>query len=706
MSATRRIHRLCAAPAALLALCLSFIAAPAAALQLQWSGGATDLSLSQSTRAMLVLQADPGQSKLPGSWRLQWVADSSGIHFPAVDAAAACPSDTANTGAIVPPATPADSAANLSTAYFCSSGSPVPTAYYLVDLVAGSRGKLRVIALNPSDTTQTIVSNEVTFGGGIDGDFAPAILATVYAHADTQLVVSAVGAGLAAVASTSLEAADGTWSFPLALSQRSDALVTATGTTAAAVPECVLNASLENGPTLQAPVSAESPNLPMTPLFLSEMYDPDPNFYPKDFALVYTPGKFHVIYIRHNAWERSHGGAALPDSLNERAFGHRWTSDWVNWNQDAPPADTTLLTTLDGTWDDTHVWAPTIVQQGLEFYMFYTGVHDDPITGFRVQKMGLARSFDLSHWTRNGDPVNSVNDVFWADQSIRRELPFRDPFVMRDPTRPSGWLMYFVATMRDRVPQMAVGAAQSVSDTLGGRWTNLTIPLYVTDNAHTFGGGKAESPHVFWDHGSWQLLFTTGSGHPISIATNPGVPIDTVASDSANWATTRLYYELLSAGESSSDAATVDRWSATEYLSVFGREFLGAYDGVGIRIQEMHWLGTTPDYFSLTDVAADANRDDAAGPRGLALSYAGANPIRGGARLRVEAGRGANARVALYDVTGRRVKVLWDGLMPVEKLTLTWDGRDSDGRAVGSGIYFARLSCREGSASLRVPLLW
>ncbi len=417
--------------------------------------------------------------------------------------------------------------------------------------------------------------------------------------------------------------------------QQDDSSLTATATTIAAVPQCVLRASLQGGPALQVPLAGESVTLPLVPLFTAEMNDPDPGFYPKDFALVYTPGRVHCIYIRTNR-------SIIPDSLNERAFGHRWTSDWVNWEHDASPADTTVLTTLDGSaWDDTHVWAPTIVQQGLAFYMFYTGVHDEQGTGRRVQQIGLARSFDLSHWTRNGPPVFSVGEVPWADHDAGRELQFRDPFVMKDPTRPTGWIMYYVTTLATRLPQMVVGVAQSRTDTLGGQWDNLGLPLLVSDNAHTFGANKTESPHVFWDRGRWQMLFTTGSGHAVSMALNASVPVDLVASDSLNWSSMRFYFYLRDSSQDAASAALVDSWFATEYLAVGGREFMAGCDGDGIRFREMHWLGTSPPYFQLADPTAAVGDDDAGGAstRGPVLSYAGASPVRGGGAT--QRGRGA-----------------------------------------------------------------
>ena len=46
------------------------------AIQLRWSGGATDTTVSQNTQALLIVQADSAGATLPNSWRLQWTAAS------------------------------------------------------------------------------------------------------------------------------------------------------------------------------------------------------------------------------------------------------------------------------------------------------------------------------------------------------------------------------------------------------------------------------------------------------------------------------------------------------------------------------------------------------------------------------------------------------------------------------------------------------
>ncbi len=60
---------------------------------------------------------------------------------------------------------------------------------------------------------------------------------------------------------------------------------------------------------------------------------------------------------------------------------------------------------------------------------------------------------------------------------------------------------------------------------------------------------------------------------------------------------------------------------------------------------------------------------------------------------------GGQARLAVYDVTGRRVRTLADGFASGGEHAVRWDGTDEAGRQLPSGIYFCRL---EGAGASRV----
>ena len=59
----------------------------------------------------------------------------------------------------------------------------------------------------------------------------------------------------------------------------------------------------------------------------------------------------------------------------------------------------------------------------------------------------------------------------------------------------------------------------------------------------------------------------------------------------------------------------------------------------------------------------------------------------------------SSASLAVYDLLGRRVRVLRDGLQPAGEVLTVWDGRDEIGRAVPSGVYVAVLRAAYGAHS-------
>jgi len=69
------------------------------------------------------------------------------------------------------------------------------------------------------------------------------------------------------------------------------------------------------------------------------------------------------------------------------------------------------------------------------------------------------------------------------------------------------------------------------------------------------------------------------------------------------------------------------------------------------------------------------------------------NPAQAGARLvfRVASSM-EHVEAVLYDVHGRRVRRLTDAVWPAGRQVVEWDGRDDEGRHVGAGLYFVRMT--------------
>lgn len=61
--------------------------------------------------------------------------------------------------------------------------------------------------------------------------------------------------------------------------------------------------------------------------------------------------------------------------------------------------------------------------------------------------------------------------------------------------------------------------------------------------------------------------------------------------------------------------------------------------------------------------------------------------------------------LAIFDLSGRRVRLLESGLLPAGDAVATWDGRDDEGRSVASGIYFVNLSVGASRRASRVMVV-
>lgn len=100
---------------------------------------------------------------------------------------------------------------------------------------------------------------------------------------------------------------------------------------------------------------------------------------------------------------------------------------------------------------------------------------------------------------------------------------------------------------------------------------------------------------------------------------------------------------------------------------------------------------------TLTLRAEVAGGTVAVGDRGLPaadLLYAPfPNPMRGGAgTVRFDLARHAEIRLEIFDLHGRRVAALAEGAFAPGRYAFRWDARDAAGDALGSGLYFVRLS--------------
>ena len=86
----------------------------------------------------------------------------------------------------------------------------------------------------------------------------------------------------------------------------------------------------------------------------------------------------------------------------------------------------------------------------------------------------------------------------------------------------------------------------------------------------------------------------------------------------------------------------------------------------------------------------------------LELSVPRPNPSRDFTRLEFSLATESDVDLSVYDASGRLVQTLLSGSQPAGRQSVTWNGRESSGRAAPAGLYFARVVTPHGSASQRI----
>ena len=91
--------------------------------------------------------------------------------------------------------------------------------------------------------------------------------------------------------------------------------------------------------------------------------------------------------------------------------------------------------------------------------------------------------------------------------------------------------------------------------------------------------------------------------------------------------------------------------------------------------------------------------------RRLSLSQNSPNPFIGKTSIRLNIAARTKAKLAVYDVSGRLVRTLTEGVLEPGEYRYLWDGRDDANRRVSPGIYFYRLTTPDGSLQKKMVIL-
>ena len=254
----------------------------------------------------------------------------------------------------------------------------------------------------------------------------------------------------------------------------------------------------------------------------------------------------------------------------------------------------------------------------------------------------------------------------------------------------------------------------NVARYVGGAWEAVGNPLPVAYVEAVVGTGDATLAVATWDYERHQVWVFDGA----SWSELPGAfdrRVDHLAYHRGRLFAAGSFGRVGPVWASGVAVWTGDRWAPVgtglkggtygRVRAVLSRDdalwFAGAFDRAGglACAGLAAWNG---DPTLITGAPSDV--PDAAAAAGL-LEAARPNPFNPRTDVAFTLPDDGAVVLAVYDLRGRRVRVLADARLEAGRHVRAWDGRDDAGRALPSGIYFARVATAGRTATVKMALV-
>lgn len=164
--------------------------------------------------------------------------------------------------------------------------------------------------------------------------------------------------------------------------------------------------------------------------------------------------------------------------------------------------------------------------------------------------------------------------------------------------------------------------------------------------------------------------------------------------DPAGRAEAMLFYDAFAGSDPAAIRSEHISGSRIVYCD-FGIEGIAANDTRRLLLnRSLSWFG----------MAVDAQEQNVPAS-GIQLLQNSPNPFNPDTVIRFALDTPKEAELAIYDVRGRLVRTLADGVFDAGEHSLHWNGTDDDGTPVSSGVYLLRLNAGQQSLTRMINLL-
>ncbi|MBN1291720.1 MAG: T9SS type A sorting domain-containing protein [Candidatus Latescibacteria bacterium] len=117
------------------------------------------------------------------------------------------------------------------------------------------------------------------------------------------------------------------------------------------------------------------------------------------------------------------------------------------------------------------------------------------------------------------------------------------------------------------------------------------------------------------------------------------------------------------------------------------------------------WIGTYDGVISYTDDSVTFIENNSIIPKATPVITAHPNPFNPSTTITYSISDPSYVRIAIYNMAGQKIREIEADFMPAGTHTLSWDGRDTSGNIVSSGIYITRLEAGKHTATGRMVLV-
>lgn len=129
---------------------------------------------------------------------------------------------------------------------------------------------------------------------------------------------------------------------------------------------------------------------------------------------------------------------------------------------------------------------------------------------------------------------------------------------------------------------------------------------------------------------------------------------------------------------------------------------------VGARLADPGGLTDAGSAYVYSFSPTGVTKEEFAGiPSSFLLAQNFPNPFNAGTQIVFElpGAESRSVRLEVFDILGQRIATLIDQSLSGGRYHVTWDGKDGQGKAVGSGVYFYRLTAGEFKETRRMTLI-